>query len=170
MLRRALPWVAIWLAGTLVGRPCVALAQRAAEQPPVLTAFSINGGVDTVSTSDLLLTLTHTIVGTRPSEYRVSHRADFGGTRWEPYTPAISMRDWYDASGPPCDSTRPSHRVTLFFQVRATLGEEVRVVDGQRQLVPARVESNVLRAIVCARSVTKTVGAARFGAPPAQFP
>jgi hypothetical protein len=170
MLHRALSWVAVWLAGTLVERPRVVLAQRPAEQPPVLTAFSINGGVDTVSTADLLLTLTHTIVGTRPSEYRVSHRADFGGTRWEPYAPAISMRDWYDASGPPCDSTRPSHRVTLFLQVRATLGEEVRVVDGQRQLVPARVESNVLRATACARAMNKPLEQPDDARSPARLP
>jgi hypothetical protein len=94
MLHRALSWVAIWLAGTLVERPRVALAQRPAEQPPVLTAFSINGGADTVSTSDLSLTLTHSIVGTRPSEYRVSRRADFAGARWELYAGPISMRDW----------------------------------------------------------------------------
>ena len=155
MLRRTASWVAILLAGTLVGPPRTALAQRSAEQPPVLTAFSINGGMDTVSTSDLTIALTHTIVGTRPSEYRVSHRADFAGARWELYPGAISMRDWYDASGAACDSTHTSHWVTFFLQVRATLGEEVRVVDGQRQLVPARVESNVLRRTVCARSVNK---------------
>jgi len=28
----------------------------------------------------------------------------------------------------------------------------VRIIDGQRQLVPARVESNVLRASICARA------------------
>jgi len=42
--------------------------------------------------------------------------------------------------------------VTLYLQVRATVGEELRVVDGQRQLRPARVESNVLKASICARS------------------
>ena len=156
MLRRTASWVAILLAGTLVGPPRTALAQRSAEQPPVLTAFSINGGMDTVSTSDLTIALTHTIVGTRPSEYRVSHRADFAGARWELYPGAISMRDWYDPSGPACDSTHTSHWVTFFLQVRATLGEEVRVVDGQRQLVPARVESNVLRRTVCARCRSST--------------
>lgn len=169
MLPRALPWVAIWLAGMLVARQRVALAQRPAEQPPVLTAFSINGGADTVSTSDLSLTLTHSIVGTRPSEYRVSHRADFAGARWEQYAPAIAIRDWYDASGPPCDSTRRSHRTTLFLQVRATLGEEVRVVDGQRQLVPARVESNVLRATVCAQMVNKPLEQPDDGKPPGRL-
>lgn len=121
-------------------------------QPPVLTAFSINATGDTVSSAAASVVLVHTTVGARPSEYRVSHRADFLGARWEPYADAPVVRDWYDATGQPCDATRPSHRVTLYLQVRATLGEEVRIVDGQRQLQPARVESNVLKASICARS------------------
>ena len=36
--------------------PNTATAQRAAEQPPVLTAFSINGGADTVSISEPSIT------------------------------------------------------------------------------------------------------------------
>ena len=155
MLCRALPSVAVSLACLLVARTSAASAQRGAEQPPVLTAFAINGGSDSVSIAETSVALAHSIVGTRPSEYRVSHRADFAGAQWEPYAASISMRDWYDAAGPSCDATRTSHRVTLFLQVRATLGEAVRVVDGQRQLVPARVESNVLRATVCARAPAK---------------
>jgi hypothetical protein len=155
MFRRALSFLAIWLTGFPGQHPVAARAQRAVEQPPVLTAFSINAGLDTISMADPSITLNHTIVGTRPSEYRVSRRADFAGARWEPYQTTITLRDWYDASGPVCDSTRASHRVTLFLQVRAPLGEEVRVVDGQRQLVAARVESNVLRATVCARAAIK---------------
>lgn len=120
-------------------------------QPPVLTAFSINSA-DTVSVNAANVALVHTVVGTRPSDYRVSHRADFLGARWESYSDAPTLRDWYDPSGETCDATRPSHRVTLYFQVRATLGEEVRIVDGQRRLQPARVESNVLKASICARS------------------
>jgi hypothetical protein len=93
-------------------------AQSAAPLPPVLTAFGINDGADTISASAPTVSLVHKVVGTPPSEYRVVRR---------------------------------SHRVTLYFQVRANVGEEVRIIDGQRQLVPARVESNVLRATVCAR-------------------
>ena len=121
-------------------------------QPPVLTAFSINNGVDTVSMNASGVALVHTVVGTRPSDYRVSRRADFLGARWEPYADIPILQNWYDPSGETCDATRPSHRVTLYFQVRATLGEEVRIVDGQRQLQPARVESNVLKASICARA------------------
>lgn len=150
---RAIVWTASVVAGSLIlERPRVAHGQRAREQPPVLTAFSINGGVDTVLATDPSVAIVHTVVGARPSEYRVSRRADFTGARWEPYAAPLTVRGWYDPAGPACSSNRPSHRVTLYFQVRATLGEEVRVVDGQRQIVPARVESNVLRATVCARA------------------
>lgn len=134
--------------------PTTAPAQRAGTggQPPVLTAFSINAGRDTLSAAATAVALVHTAVGARPSEYRVSHRADFLGAHWQPYTDTPILRDWYESTGDACDAARPSHRVTLYFQVRATVGEEVRIVDGQRQLQPARVESNVLKASVCART------------------
>ena len=61
------------------------------------------------------------------------------------------MPDWFKPSDETCDAAQPSHRVILFFQVRATTGSEVRIVDGQRVLVAARVESNVLRDSICAR-------------------
>ena len=125
-------------------------AQRPA-QPPVLTAFSINGGSDTVSAAAVGVALVHTVVGSPPSEFRASRRADFLGARWEPYAETPILHDWYDPTGEPCDATRPSHRVTFYFQVRSTVGTEVRVVDGQRQLQPARIESNVLKASICAR-------------------
>jgi len=126
-------------------------AAPAVPQPPVLTAFSINGGADTVSAAAPSIMLVHTVVGTAPTEYRVSHRADFVGASWLTYVPTPTIRDWYDATGEACGPRRESHRVTLYLQVRASLGEEMRIIDGQRQLVPARVESNVLRATICAR-------------------
>lgn len=129
-----------------------ALGAQAVPQPPVLTAFSINGGADTVSAAAPIVTLVHTVVGTAPTEYRVSRRSDFAGASWVPYAPTLAIRDWYDATGEACAPGRRSHRVTLYLQVRANVGEEVRIVDGQRQLVPARVESNVLRATICARA------------------
>ena len=137
--------------------PRAVLGQRAGPegrptaQPPVLTHFVVNAGADTVSSGSATVSLDHTVVVTRPTEYRVSHRADFSGAAWVPYATVATLRDWYDASGPACDPKRPSHRVTFYLQVRASVGEEVRIVDGQRQLVPARVESNVLRATICAR-------------------
>ena len=127
-------------------------SDRPGGQPPVLTAFAINSGADTVSAAVSVVRLDHTVVGTRPSEYRVSHRADFAGAAWLPYVAAPTLRDWYDAAGEWCDATHTARRIVLHLQVRASVGEEVRIVDGQRQLVPARVESNVLRATVCAFS------------------
>lgn len=121
-------------------------------QPPVLTAFTIDGGADTISAAALTVTLVHTVVGTAPTELRVSRRADFAGAPWMPYAPAPAIRDWYVATGEACGPGRGSHRVTLYLQVRASVGEEVRIVDGQRQLVPAQVESNVLRASICAHA------------------
>jgi hypothetical protein len=129
----------------------VVSAQTSAPQPPVLTSFSINSGADTVSAIAPTVMLVHTVVGTPPSEYRVSRRADFVGAPWVSYVPTPAIRDWYDAAGEACGPRHDSHRVTLYLQVRANLGEEMRIVDGQRQLVPARVESNVLRASICAR-------------------
>jgi hypothetical protein len=134
----------------------IASGQAAKQQPPVLTAFSINAGADSVASSDPAIGLTHTVVGARPTEYRISHRADFAGAHWLPYSAPLTIRDWYDAFGPSCAASRPSHRVTFYVQVRANVGEEMRIVDGQRQLVPASVESNVLRATICAHVLSTT--------------
>src|SRR6185295_6499070 len=89
------------------------------------------------------------VVGARPTEYRVSPRADFAGAPWIPYADVPTLRGWYRTDGESCDPAHRSHPVTLFFQVRPTLGEEVRIVAGQRTLVPSRVESNVLRDTIC---------------------
>ena len=153
MSRRLIGAVAFFVIATCMpGCPVRAQASAAAPpQPPVLTAFSINGGADTVSAAAPTVTLVHTVVGTAPTEYRVSRRADFAGATWVSYAPTPAIRDWYDATGEACGPQRESHRVTLYLQVRATVGEEMRIIDGQRQLVPARVESNVLRATICAR-------------------
>jgi hypothetical protein len=145
----------VCLAWVLVGGPIAiavpdALAQTAIAQPPVLTAFSINGGATFVAAADTTISLTHTVVGAPPKEYRASRRADFAGAPWLHYVARPTIRDWYDAAGEPCDPKRPSHRVVYYLQVRTSLGEELKVADGQRRLVPARVESNVLRASICA--------------------
>jgi hypothetical protein len=128
----------------------------------VLTAFSIDAGADSVSSTNPSVTLTHAVVGERPSEYRVSHRADFAGAQWIPYATPLSIRNWYDRSAAACTASQAppvSRRVTLYLQVRAKVGEELRIADGQRQLVPSHVESNVLRATICART-TDANGAA----------
>ena len=144
------------LTGFLSGTSAIASGQAAKQQPPVLTAFSINAGADSVASSDVTIALAHTVVGARPTEYRVSHRADFAGAHWLPYSASLMIRDWYEASGTACAASHPSHRVTLYFQVRANVGEQLRIVDGQRQLVPASVESNVLRAAICAHVLSAT--------------
>jgi len=146
----------LYFAGLLL--PAIVSGQGARQQPPVITVFTINGGADSVSAADASVSLTHIVVGARPSEYRVSHRADFAGARWTPYAAPLTIRDWYDGSGAACVVSHPSHRVILFLQVRANVGEEVRIVDGQRQLVPASVESNVLRATICAHAPGGTPG------------
>jgi hypothetical protein len=143
-------------ASLAVGAAAAPGQARPLQQPPVLTVFTINGGADSVSSAEPSVALTHTVVGATPSEYRVAHRADFAGGSWKPYKRALDVHDWYDATGESCFAPGPSHRVTLYLQVRATVGEEMRVVDGQRQLVPARIESNVLRATICARVVSTT--------------
>lgn len=125
-------------------------------EPPVLTSFTINKAAHTVSTSELTVLLTHTARGTRPTEYRVSHRADFLGASWLPYVDVPNMRDWFHASGSACDSTRASRLVTLFFQVRVTGGTEVRVAAGQRRVVSTAIESNVLRDDICAHPPSPT--------------
>ena len=139
------------LAWTLLGASSLRLAaQRPMEQPPVLTAFTIDGGAAVVSATDTAIALTHSVVGAHPG--RVSREPPGRLQRREMASihATPSVRDWYDPNGESCDATRPSHRVAYYFQVRTTLGEEVKVADGQRRIVPARVESNVLRATVCA--------------------
>lgn len=157
---------AFLIAGLLSSLPAFASGQGVRQQPPVLTAFSINAGADSVSSSDPSVTLTHTVVGERPSEYRVSHRADFAGAQWMPYITPLSIRNWYDRSAVACTMSPASHgsrRVTLFLQVRAKVGEALRIADGQRQLVPSNVESNVLRATICATSTDVNGAAPRPG-------
>jgi hypothetical protein len=158
-MRTLLRPLLVGLLGLATAQSRRAHAQRsdAHDKPPVLTAFSINANTDTVSAAAPAVALVHTAVGTPPAEYRVSHRADFAGASWTPYETTPAVRDWYEATGEAC-SAGPSlsgRRVTFYFQVRAALGEEVRIVNGQRQLQPARAESNVLRATICA------VGSAR---------
>ena len=135
----------------LVGAALLSLAflGAARTQPPVLTRFAINRGVDAVGVSATVVELTHTAVGERPTQYRVSHRADFSGASWIPYDDVPMLRDWNDASGPSCARSQDSHLVTLFFQVRTVTGADVRVVGGQRALVPTSVESNVMRDSIC---------------------
>jgi hypothetical protein len=120
--------------------------------PPVVTSFDINGGAASIQASAPAIELHHVVAGMRPSQYRVSRHADFSDAAWQPYVDVPVMRDWFSALRGPCGESRDSHTIVLFFQVRADLGVQVQVLDGQRAVVPQRVESNVVRDSICALS------------------
>lgn len=140
--------------------PCIALvatttaasAQAVAgdTRPPVITAFHINGGADRVRAETPSLTLNHDRIGLAPSEYRVSHRADFGGASWMPYDSLPALSRWFRADAPRCNGEPGTWSIILYLQVRAVAGSEFKVVGGQRTAVPRMVESNVARDSICA--------------------
>jgi hypothetical protein len=125
-------------------------AHVAHSQPPVLIRFALNRGIDTTAATAVVVELTHTVVGERPTHYRVSNHADFSGSKWIPYVDAPTIAEWNDTAGPACDASHRSHLITLFLQVRVVTGADVRVVAGQRALVPTSIESNVMRDSICA--------------------
>jgi hypothetical protein len=118
---------------------------RLPAQPPVLVSFAV---VDSGASEPGRRTvwLQHRVVGIRPTQYRVSSRADFSGAVWQAYEAeprwSASM-----AGLPGCAAAGVSLR--LFFQVRAELGQQQEVVGGQRVLRPVTVESNVLSGDAC---------------------
>jgi hypothetical protein len=120
------------------------------EPPPVVTSFQISGGAESISSSAPVVQLHHTVAGMRPTQYRVGHHADFSDATWQTYVDVPAMRNWFSGTRGACGGVRDSHIVVLFFQVRADLGVQVRVVDGQRSVVPQTVESNVVRDSICA--------------------
>lgn len=146
------PRFAALLALVLAGCPGTAAGQSAPNRPPVLVSFSLNGEAGSARAGDKLA-LVHTAVGPRPREYRVSTRADFVGAPWLAY----EIRPLWDASGQPthpgCEGGGPEPAATLqvYFQVRVVLGEEIRIVNGQRTLVPLTLDSNVLTDSICLR-------------------
>ncbi len=54
-------------------------AQPSNRHPPVLTAFALNDGAASTGLAKRVR-LVHSVVGTPPSDYRVSTRADFRGS------------------------------------------------------------------------------------------
>lgn len=126
-------------------------AQRPTAQPPVLLNFSINDSSATVTRAAATLTLTHAVAGTRPSEYRVGVRADFANALWLPYTTPLRVSGWQSlaGAGAPCGTRGEGKRLQLYLQVRAELGGTVHIVNGQRTVVPEKVESNVLGSAIC---------------------
>ena len=121
---------------------------RAAQRPPVLTTFALNDGAASTPANTPVV-LAHTVVGARPSDYRVSPRADFAGAPWLAYAsrPMLGNIDILSSAG--CDIAGTTRRLRLYLQVRAVLGDEVRIVNGQRTLQPVVAESNVLADSIC---------------------
>ena len=127
----------------------VSAAQRVL-QPPVLIAFAISDSAVTAAAGQPLQ-LSHRSVGARPTHYRVSQRADFSGAPWLSYEPQLLWQG-APAAGSPCSGRQGGMRLRLYLQVRVVLGQEVRIVDGQRTLVPMAADSNVLTDDICIAS------------------
>lgn len=124
----------------------VSAAQHVA-QPPVLIGFAISDSAVTAAPGQPLQ-LSHRSVGARPTHYRVSQRANFSGAPWLSYEPQPL---WHGApsAGSPCPGHQAGTLLRLYLQVRVVLGQEVRIVDGQRTLVPTAADSNVLTDDIC---------------------
>lgn len=124
-------------------------------QPPVIVRFSINDTANIVHKSTGALQLVHSLAGTRPVEYRVSVRADFQNALWLPYTPNTQLTGWQAflqsvaKTGNGCGGRSDAVRLQLFLQVRSDLGGTVTIVNGQRVVVPQKVESNVVSDTIC---------------------
>jgi hypothetical protein len=116
-------------------------------QPPVIVSFAINDNARAVRRGQPLL-LSHRTVGARPTHYRVSPRADFAGAPWLSYD---QQPKWQGAlePGTPCVGRTAGVALKLFLQVRIELGQEVKIRDGQRALVPAAIDSNVQVDSIC---------------------
>ncbi len=125
-----------------------AVPQRVGRQPPVITAFALDDGA-AIALGQELVVLTHTVVGATPSAYRVSARADFVRAVWHSYLARPTLAGWESLTIRGCEIEGTKEKLVLFFQVRASLGDEVRIVNGQRTLVPVMVESNVLSDSIC---------------------
>lgn len=123
-----------------------ALAQPQAAQPPVVVSLAVvDSGGD--GAANRTVWLQHRVVGVRPTQLRVSRRADFSDAAWSPYDPNPRYRASL-AELPSC-AAAGTVALRLFFQVRAELGQRAEVREGQRVLRPVTVESNVVTAEVC---------------------
>lgn len=140
-------WLAAW---PLLIDAQETTAPHPRKQPPVLTLLQLNANAATVQRGGAPILLEHGIAGTLPTEYRVSARADMAGARWERYAIPLRLRDWHAlVSHAPCDGARPGERLLLFLQVRAEMGGEVRIVNGQRGLTPKKIDSNIVSDAIC---------------------
>jgi hypothetical protein len=120
-------------------------------QPPVIVSFAINDTATTVSGAAAAITLVHATAGARPVEYRVSARADFANALWLPYATPLRLTGWQGLvqHGAKCDGGADGQRLLLFLQVRADMGGTVHIVNGQRVMVPQKIESNVVSDAIC---------------------
>jgi hypothetical protein len=151
-VRSAAVFVAMVLPGILAGQA----ATPSGTQPPVLTSLAINDTATTVARSAVALELTHAVAGSRPTEYRISARADMANALWLPYVTPLQLRGWQSlldrgvsASASACDGRRAGQRLQLFLQLRSALGGSVHIVNGQRVLLPQQVESNIVSDAIC---------------------
>lgn len=136
-------------------------------QPPVLTSLVINDTATTVSRDARILDLKHVVAGARPSEYRISARADMANSLWMPYATPLQLGAWQsliDRSASACDGKRAGQRLQLYFQVRTELGGTVHIVSGQRVIVPQKVESNIVSDAICV--VSDRPASAKAAPPP----
>jgi hypothetical protein len=120
-------------------------------QPPVLLSLQlgVRERADGEPSAPVVVTLTHRLVGSFPAHYRVSPRPDLLGATWLPYA-ALPMWAGALVPGTPCQGRLGAGTLLrLYFQVRAVLGQDIRVIQGQRVLVPTTSESNVLSGELC---------------------
>ncbi len=130
--------------------PTTPTSQPRRQQPPVLTRLRLNGNAATVAADGTPLLLEHGIAGAAPTEYRVSARADMADARWASYAVPLQLRGWHAlVSRAPCDGAQAGERLLLFLQVRAEMGGAMRIVNGQRVLMPQRIESNIVSDAIC---------------------
>jgi hypothetical protein len=121
-------------------------------QPPVLTSLAINDMATTVSRAAQRLDLRHVVAGARPSEYRISARADMANALWMPYVTPLQLGSWQSLIGrgvSVCDGRRSGYRLQLYLQVRTQLGGTVHIVKSQRVIVPQQIESNIVSDAIC---------------------
>lgn len=143
----------LFLAGCLVALAWS--AGQAARQPPVLIRFEIGDGSGPVR-AGVDLPLVHRVAGGRPSHYRVSRRADFEGAQWASYREQPTWRFVPTGAEPACGAAGGGSAIRLYFQVRTVLGEEVKIQDGRRVLIPLTAVSNVLSAAACVFAPTRS--------------
>ncbi len=101
----------------LVKQLSPAMRAKIAQISPVVSSFKING--DAVSTTNRIVTLNNTVMGSTPTHYMASESSSFMGDVWLPYskTPSFTLSP---ATG--------SGAKTVYFKVKDGSGRESAVV------------------------------------------